>query len=440
MTCNIFKIAEKVIGHSLILFLQQFGFGDSQWAFRKQSSSRDLLTILVGSWIRGICSGKKIGRYFSDIAGAFDRVDKNYMLAKLRSIGVSDTFLDFIGSYLESRIGRVTIDGIYSEIFDLCDMVFQGTVLGPSLWNCFFHDVEGPAAFEGGTPSIFADDLNVFQVFPATTTNEIIFSSLLRTKKHVHQWGRRNRVTFEESKEACAVIHPSDGEGEAFKILGCLFDVKLSMELEIQRVFSKVRPKIMTMLRTSHIYSIEAMMGQFKTHIWGYFEYAAGCILHVPDSVLFRFDQLQQKFIDHLGISAEDAFLQHNFAPITLRRDIAMLGFLHKRILSECHPKIESVFPRRLADQWDLHSKPMDVQLDDIVVRHQMFHRSIFGFALMYNRLTQSLVDEGTVKKFQGRLTAIAKLRCAAGHEDWSHTFHSIGHLNAARPEFEDCN
>ena len=32
ITCNISKIAEKVIGNPLIAYLQQFGFGDSQWA------------------------------------------------------------------------------------------------------------------------------------------------------------------------------------------------------------------------------------------------------------------------------------------------------------------------------------------------------------------------------------------------------------------------
>ena len=35
------------------------------------------------TWILAICSGQKIGAYLSDITGAFDRVFKIYMLAKL---------------------------------------------------------------------------------------------------------------------------------------------------------------------------------------------------------------------------------------------------------------------------------------------------------------------------------------------------------------------
>ena len=139
-----------------------------------------------------------------------------------------------------------------------------------SYWNNFVHDVEHPTAFEGGTPSIFADDLNVFHEFSADTPNEDIFASLGRTKQHIHQWGKRNRVTFEASKESCAVIHHTFGEGEPFKILGCVFDVRLTMEIEIQRILSMARPKIMALLRTVHIYSIENMIGKFKTHIWRY--------------------------------------------------------------------------------------------------------------------------------------------------------------------------
>ena len=73
--------------------LQLHGYGDAQWAFRKESSARDLLTILSSTWIKSICMGKKIGLNLNDIAGACDRVDKEYLLIKFYSIGISDKFL-----------------------------------------------------------------------------------------------------------------------------------------------------------------------------------------------------------------------------------------------------------------------------------------------------------------------------------------------------------
>ena len=54
------------------------------------------------------------------------------------------------------------MQGSASEEFVLEDTVFQGTVLGPPLWNSFFADVAAPASATGGKEAVFADDLNVF--------------------------------------------------------------------------------------------------------------------------------------------------------------------------------------------------------------------------------------------------------------------------------------
>ena len=70
-------------------------------------------------------------------------------MAKLASAGVSPLYLDFLNAYLQPRLGRVAVEGALSEVIDLTDTVFQGTVLGPTLWNTFFGDVTTEAASLG---------------------------------------------------------------------------------------------------------------------------------------------------------------------------------------------------------------------------------------------------------------------------------------------------
>jgi len=127
------KTVERVIGLPLTRFLQQQGYGDAQWAFRKMSSARDLVTVYVAQWVLLICQGRKIGLYLSDISGAFDKVSRCLLIGKLSQIGLPSTFLDFLNSYLLSREGFVRVEGAMSEAMLLINMVFQGTVLGPSL-------------------------------------------------------------------------------------------------------------------------------------------------------------------------------------------------------------------------------------------------------------------------------------------------------------------
>ena len=114
------------------------------------------------SWILAVCTGFKVAAYLSDITGAFDRVFRDYMLAKLYNAGIGTKFLNFLASYLKPRKAVVVVEGIESDETEIADQVFQGTVLGPPLWNTFFADVVRPASSSGGRPSIFAGNLNVF--------------------------------------------------------------------------------------------------------------------------------------------------------------------------------------------------------------------------------------------------------------------------------------
>ena len=100
-------------------------------------------TVLMMSWILAIYHCKKVAAFLSDISGAFDRVFKPYLLAKLYQFGVGETFLKFLDAYLAPRVGRLIVQGESSCDMDLANTVFQGTVLGPPLWNSFFADVAG---------------------------------------------------------------------------------------------------------------------------------------------------------------------------------------------------------------------------------------------------------------------------------------------------------
>ena len=92
-------------------------FGNGQWAFRKKRNYRDLVTLLVASWIMAVHIGNKIGTYLSDIAAAFDRVFKHCMLAKCRRAGASDCFLAFLSDLLAPRRASVIVDGVSSDPF-----------------------------------------------------------------------------------------------------------------------------------------------------------------------------------------------------------------------------------------------------------------------------------------------------------------------------------
>ena len=69
-----------------------------------------------------------------------------------------------LASYLDPRRASVVVNGKSSQQYTIDNEIYQGTVLGPPLWNVFFSDVSTviPREFKEVK---FADDLNVFRAF-----------------------------------------------------------------------------------------------------------------------------------------------------------------------------------------------------------------------------------------------------------------------------------
>ena len=363
--------------------------------------------------------------YLGDISGAFDRVYKETLLAKLFSIGVPDFFLAFLDAYLSPRVGQVTVAGVMSDVFDLSNMVFQGTVLGPTLWNSFFSDIAFAASSGGGEGRLFADDLNVFKQFALSVPNSQVKANMAITRSEVHRWGYRNRVTFDHSKEYLVIIHPIQGEGMDFRLFGSLLDVKFTMAPAVQDILDRARPKVKSLLRTRGLYNHAQMLDQYKTHIWNLIEYHNGVLQHACATQLQRIDSMQRGFLQEMHLTEASAFIHYNFAPPCLRQDIGLLGSLHKKNLGLCHEAIIGFFPRRPhVHPW--HDKQLENYSSRCPTRNSMFSRSIFQMVLVYNRLPQDVVNIDSVSGFQACLTAMAKRRCEADAVNWRQTFHTF--------------
>jgi len=427
LTTILSKVAEKLIGMHFVPFLQRTAFGPNQWAFTPQLSARDLVTMLMMSFILAVCQGKKIGGFLSDISGAFDRVSKEILLGKLHAHGVGEQFLAFLDSYLAPRTAKVVVQGKYSEDMTIENTVFQGVVLGPTLWNAFFGDVRHPAKSTGGREAKFADDLNVFQEFDRLQPVCDVQATLEKCRGNVHKWGKVNRVSFDASKEHLVILHTSQYHGAAFKLLGCMVDTDLRMETCIEQLLSKIRPKITAILRTRAYYSVPDLVTQFKTHIWGLIEAHMGGYFHAASYMLAKIDHAQNRFLHALGLSPDQAFLEFNFAPASLRRNIGVLGLLHKRVLGQCHPSFERLLPwysARFAEaRGHGHTKQLYGHWVEVSNCQGLFSRSIFGMVDIYNNLPQHVVDASSVTCFQQYLNQIARTRCQQEDVAWSSSF-----------------
>ena len=85
-------------------------------------------------------------------------------------------------------------------------MVYQGTVLGPPLWNVFDEDAAIAIRVHGFCEIVFADDLNACKAFELTAANNEIVSDLTKWQHEVHTWGKANQVSFDVAKESMHIL------------------------------------------------------------------------------------------------------------------------------------------------------------------------------------------------------------------------------------------
>ena len=150
LTAQMSKAMERYVGKLFLPYLENtLAYGPNQFAYAKGRGARDALLYTTLSWIWELCNGRKIAVFCSDVSGAFDKVRVTRLLEKLAAKGVNEKLLRLLRSWLSTRNSVVLVGGKQSTSRQLWNMVFQGTVWGPPLWNAFFEDARRAVAANG---------------------------------------------------------------------------------------------------------------------------------------------------------------------------------------------------------------------------------------------------------------------------------------------------
>ena len=104
--------------------------------------------------------GEVTGSVFIDLAKAFDTVDHEILISKLKYYGVCDESLSWFENYFSRRKQLVCIDSQSSEELEITSGVPQGSILGPQLFIVYINDL--PRSLKHCSVNMYADDTAIY--------------------------------------------------------------------------------------------------------------------------------------------------------------------------------------------------------------------------------------------------------------------------------------
>ena len=150
------KLIEKIIHQQMQEYLDDkkilYKF---QSGFRSNHSTDTCLSYLNDRILKGFDKGLLTGLVAIDLQKAFDTIDHDILLQKLRWLGFSQKVQSWFKSYLSNRLFYVSINGILSEEGSINCGVPQGSILGPLLFLIYVNDM--PQAVDSEL-YLYADD------------------------------------------------------------------------------------------------------------------------------------------------------------------------------------------------------------------------------------------------------------------------------------------
>ena len=136
------KILEGLVHTQIYSYLcENKILSQSQFGFRPKLSTSTALAFFTDSILDNADNGLITASVFLDLNEAFDTVDHNILLRKLKLIGLDSKSLNWFESYLSNRLQKTSISNTLSSPLPVSVGVPQGSILGPLLFIIYVNEM-----------------------------------------------------------------------------------------------------------------------------------------------------------------------------------------------------------------------------------------------------------------------------------------------------------
>ena len=252
LLCSLGKVYEKCL-----LNVMSTTFGDSlpssfQHGFRKNHSTTTAALTVQNFIAKALDNKKKVIVVSTDMSAAFDLLDKEVLLPRMRKLGIPQTLCRIYDDFLSNRRAFVQCGESKSDEIDIPVGCVQGSPSGPYLFTLL---VDGIANHMSGVNIVaYADDM--YFIYEADSWEDVSAIASQNTKKAM-EWLKKSGMVLNSSKTEAAyfssrqLTSPPEIEIDGtpiktkpyIKVLGLIFDHKMSWDAHVEKLLKEANSR-----------------------------------------------------------------------------------------------------------------------------------------------------------------------------------------------------